>query len=934
MSSGPPLSSSVARRLAADRARLLKERNDLDAEIFKLQQQIDNRKEDLDRTSDELINTLQSLKSLESRLTAAKSKSKSSNITMSEDGKNALHNMTLDRMLDLAKRPWETSLGSSGAPGGVGPSLEQSLVGELSQIGARMQALSNTLEDPFESQRRMTQGKRGGYADVGVAEALSMMRTSIGTAHNTGDTKARESVDVIWEDADLAVVTVTLADHVTFHSVLEYVCAYWDVRSADFALYDPAGKFWPLEADVQDALRSDGPRNQIAQLYLRPTRDYADADEEAAQMHSQADASTAKGADRSQVAQTLRTTKETNFAKSGHFSSNVADIAFLGDGSDPKDDAGTGQSSGGAENRTRKESLAASRLVADLRRVELEQGFHRGYKFSLQLLRNHCELFLYLSLLVLSLMLSFFAIGSYDAQPMVQALESALVGTPFPPCALCKEGRADSLHTFYTSSSQADMYGFLEGPVRSLLTLNASIEASTYSALPATQQYNLLTTKVLLHQIRVKSNCDKPETCYPALKEGTYSKDAYSIGASTATGEDANSPWASAFRFNESTSGRALWPGLALGSVTLLGDRVRINQGGFMLELDMDRGTFDEQIRVLEENDWIDAQTRAVLVNANFYNPNLDLFGVFIGIFQFTTSLGVIPRTHIACVRLDAWGESFPVESILAITAFGIYAILLGFILLDFVMSSQKRRFIRRPRVVVEALLFFILMAGIVGWATSRSKFREAVDQLRPLEPNRPYVDLRGIVFHSGTMRGLMAAGMLLFAVKGTTYLGMNPEVSLLTQTARTALPMMNQFTFIFIVVVLAFAVFGHFVFGRNDFAFYEMDMSIYAVLSLMLGAFDLTTLSPMNSTGAWLTAYSYVTFFVGFFCLYRVFLAIVAQSYSRNMDRVRRDGFYWLPSVNQEYRVYRPHESKLLRGLRVTERYGVTSDENKAKQD
>ncbi len=98
-----------------------------------------------------------------------------------------------------------------------------------------------------------------------------------------------------------------------------------------------------------------------------------------------------------------------------------------------------------------------------------------------------------------------------------------------------------------------------------------------------------------------------------------------------------------AFMYNDSTT---------LGTYTYSGDHASYSGGGYVYEF---RGKMSEivaNISLLRELSWVDIQTRAVIIQMSFYNPNVGLFAFGTILAEFLPTGGVAPSARFEPISL------------------------------------------------------------------------------------------------------------------------------------------------------------------------------------------------------------------------------------------------------------------------------------------
>ncbi|CAH1104599.1 unnamed protein product [Psylliodes chrysocephalus] len=94
-------------------------------------------------------------------------------------------------------------------------------------------------------------------------------------------------------------------------------------------------------------------------------------------------------------------------------------------------------------------------------------------------------------------------------------------------------------------------------------------------------------------------------------------------------------------------------------SLPYRGEISTYNGGGYYVNLSRNKSKTIQLIQDLKDNLWITRGTRAILIDFNVYNGNLNLFGICKLIFEFPTLGGVIPSAKVHTVRLLRFHTTF-----------------------------------------------------------------------------------------------------------------------------------------------------------------------------------------------------------------------------------------------------------------------------------
>lgn len=104
--------------------------------------------------------------------------------------------------------------------------------------------------------------------------------------------------------------------------------------------------------------------------------------------------------------------------------------------------------------------------------------------------------------------------------------------------------------------------------------------------------------------------------------------------------------------------------------------------GGYVIPLRGSRGDLLEKTKRLEQQNWVDGRTRAVLAEFSAYNAQVNLFAIVTCIAEFQPGGGVVPNFRIDVVRLMRYHQGF-----------GLFVILCELTYVGFIIFFTFREF-------------------------------------------------------------------------------------------------------------------------------------------------------------------------------------------------------------------------------------------------
>ncbi|CAF0936274.1 unnamed protein product [Adineta steineri] len=429
-----------------------------------------------------------------------------------------------------------------------------------------------------------------------------------------------------------------------------------------------------------------------------------------------------------------------------------------------------------------------------------------------------------------------------------------------------------------------DFWRALQGPIFSRL-YNVNITASNVS-----YGYIFNENKILgvprLRQVRVKPNSCQfhKEFGKRNFTQGCYAE--YTINQ-----EDQNSFGNNSL--NILTSNAWVYKSDELTKTNLYTGMVsKYNDGGFIQLFTRNATTTMNILRELEKNLWINRGTRAIFFDVIVYNPNINLFchirllaeylssGIclyyIIKFFHVYTG-GAIPSASIQAVKLIQYTSLIDYLTLICEIIFTVITLIQIIECTIEIINKHYYFFLNLWNLInlVTIILALICIVYEILYYYSTKSYLKELLQIEDDYPN--FNDLFLLKIQSDYYLGLILAITWLKIFK---YLNLNKTMLLLNKTILSCLNDIYAFTCIFLIIFLAYTLFGWILFGRYLNEWRSFSESIFTLFRMIIGDFDFYAMLDINEILGPLFLFSYIYFV--YFVLLNMFLAIINETYSR----------------------------------------------------
>ncbi|OWF56216.1 Polycystic kidney disease and receptor for egg jelly-related protein [Mizuhopecten yessoensis] len=320
---------------------------------------------------------------------------------------------------------------------------------------------------------------------------------------------------------------------------------------------------------------------------------------------------------------------------------------------------------------------------------------------------------------------------------------------------------------------------------------------------------------------------------------------------------------------------------LELKTLPFVGRFASYSGGGYVTELPTGSDAAHTALNDLRSQHWVDQYTRAIFLEFTSYNPNVDLFTVAIIIFELSNIGNIMPYYQFFSSKLNHYDSDLGIFVAVCESLFLVY--LIGFTYFE----VKKFTKLRKTEYFSDTWNYMEVMIIVLGYCTLGLFFQRLVlvdsvlSEYRKNGPNK-FTSFYTAVFWDFVLTYIMAVLVMLVILKVFKLFRFNTKTTILMQTLGNARGSLLNFAFLFFIFFMAFALFGHLVFGYWIVDYKDVGSSIITLGNFLLGVSDYYKLEQAHSVLG-------PTFFVMFvffiqYILLSVFVAIIreAQSLSR----------------------------------------------------
>ena len=255
--------------------------------------------------------------------------------------------------------------------------------------------------------------------------------------------------------------------------------------------------------------------------------------------------------------------------------------------------------------------------------------------------------------------------------------------------------------------------------------------------------------------------------------------------------------------------------------------------GGFVVDLGYENSTGFTVIETLQSNDWLDRQTRVIILEFSSFNPSVNLLCMATYFFEVEASGYSVPFTRTEVISLDSTGAGSQQFYLICILFFIIFvALYLG--RECYRLHKQRSRYFKSLWGWVEIFQVIFSLLAVVMYIV-RSK--KATSTIQKLQKNI-YANLSFQEVITWLEIENAALGILTFIVtaKLLRLIRFNQHVVVLSKTLKTSARLLSSFTVVMLICFTAFLHFGVLIFGTGSRHYSSILRATYFQLELTLG--------------------------------------------------------------------------------------------------
>ncbi|CAF1253004.1 unnamed protein product [Adineta steineri] len=377
-----------------------------------------------------------------------------------------------------------------------------------------------------------------------------------------------------------------------------------------------------------------------------------------------------------------------------------------------------------------------------------------------------------------------------------------------------------------------------------------------------------------MRQLRSKSQlcCDQRiiSTCINDYSLFNEEKDSFQPGwilnqTSIEEEEDYSSSILKAFQYQSSKE---------LDTYAYEGDHGTYSGDGYVYEFRGRLSDIKSNLSKLHQLQWIDANTRAVIIQLNLYNPNVALFTSVTFLLEFLSASGVYPSARFEPLNFYVFTSLTQLICTIIYICFIIYFLIIEIKLL----SKLQLKYFYEFWSIIQLGIISCSITSIIIYIWRFKEYNRLSSLF--LETNGyVYVNLQMIAYVDDVLTSLLGFCCFFGTIKFIKFIRFNKSLIIFVQTLKYVTKDIISFSFMFSIVFMAFLSLFYLLFTSSIASCSSLLSTAQMLFEITLMSFDATDFTGADP-------------FLGPFC-FSLFIIIVVFVCLSMFISILNDGFH-----------------------------------------
>ncbi|MGH0125309.1 UNVERIFIED_CONTAM: hypothetical protein FKN15_022898 [Acipenser sinensis] len=301
--------------------------------------------------------------------------------------------------------------------------------------------------------------------------------------------------------------------------------------------------------------------------------------------------------------------------------------------------------------------------------------------------------------------------------------------------------------------------------------------------------------------------------------------------------------------------------------------------GGYAVELGTEREQAYRVLSLLSKEGWLDQRSRALLVEFNVFNANVNLFCVVTLALETSGMGGVYSSLLLHSMSLYLSMGSI---SLLVMAAHILYLIFVIYymVMQGLLMKEQRLAYFRSLLNLVDMSIILMSWTGMGLYISTLVLGDRLISEYQG--DRTRFVSFEQVVLVDSIYNYLIAFLVCLATVKLWHLLHLNPKLYLISSAIRRAWGELRLFLLIIVILIISYSITCNLLFGWSLSSYSTVSRSAITILCLLMGYFNYNEVLAVDHILAVVVIGSCIIFVV--FIAVNLFVSVLLVSFQKEI--------------------------------------------------
>ncbi|XP_061191553.1 uncharacterized protein LOC133199700 [Saccostrea echinata] len=308
--------------------------------------------------------------------------------------------------------------------------------------------------------------------------------------------------------------------------------------------------------------------------------------------------------------------------------------------------------------------------------------------------------------------------------------------------------------------------------------------------------------------------------------------------------------------------------------------------GGYVIMLPRSLTEAHDLVHHLVEYRWVDRHTRALFLELNLYNPNINIFTYAMFIAEFIETGGILPWSNIWVFRPNEFTGALGTYALLCYLVFLIFLCLGTFRVIK-ELYQRRLKFLKQIWNLVDMTCIVLSYIGIVVFSIRLDKANETIPKAKELS-NDTFDGFQTVFLWDFAFNCIVGVLTFITTLRILRILGYNRRLTEIVRVITSSARDLIGFGLVFSIIYSAYVIFGFLIYGTSLSEYNTVFKSFGTLTNSLIGKNRLDMMIHVAPEAASFFYFTYT--FCVIFTLLTMFSAILNYSIRKVRHQSRQN--------------------------------------------